>query len=232
MISLRRIAENFIALFYPRLCLACEATLEGNEEVLCAGCMHTLPETRFFEETEQPVMELFAGRLRLEQAASLLFFEKGSKYRNIIYQLKYKGKKEAGLYLGKLIGSRIKEKSNVNIDCVVPVPLHKSKQRRRGYNQSALLAEGVAAVLKVPVVEDVLFRKKQTSTQTRKGRFERWQNVENRFGTKKKDKLESKHVLLVDDVLTTGATLEAAGSVLLEIEGLRLSVATAAYANS
>ncbi|MBN1950848.1 MAG: ComF family protein [Bacteroidales bacterium] len=232
MIRLKNIAADFVSLFYPKLCLACQSALQGNEHILCTSCMNSLPETSYFRDTQQPVMELFNGRLKLEHAGSLLFFEKGSKYRNLIYQLKYKGKKEAGIFLGKLMGARILESRSGSIDCIVPVPLHKSRLRRRGYNQSAILAAGISPMLNIPVVEDVLIRKKHTATQTRKGRFERWQNVEDRFECRKASTLENKHVLLVDDVVTTGATLEAAGSCLLAIPGLTLSVATAAYASS
>ena len=177
-------------------------------------------------------MELFYGRLQLCSAMSLLFFDKGSKYRRLIYQLKYQGKKEAGIFLGKLMGSRIKESSRDLPDYIIPVPLHKSKLRRRGFNQSAVLASGMARVLEIPVLENALIRRQPSTTQTRKGRYERWQNVEGIFTCNTKYDLTNQHVLLVDDVVNTGTTLEAAEMRLLETEGLLFSVATAAYAHS
>lgn len=162
---------------------------------------------------------------------SLLFFDKGSKYRKIIYQLKYQGKTEAGIFLGKLMGSRILEGIAKDIDYIIPVPLHKSKLRRRGFNQSAILARGVAQVLEIPVLENALVRKHFSTTQTRKSRFERWQNVEGIFECATGQSLENKHILLIDDVVTTGATLEAAGACILKIQGTTLSLATAAYTN-
>jgi ComF family protein len=194
--------------------------------------MLSLPETHFHTSSEHPVRDLFDGRLRIQYATSLLFYDKGSIYRRLLYQLKYKGKKEAGYFLGRLLGSRI-QKSNLKIpDYIIPVPLHPSKQRRRGYNQSAILARGVSEILGIPVLENTLKRTSHTQTQTQKGRFERWQNVEAVFECREVQKLKNKHVLLIDDVVTTGATLEAAGSRLLEIEGLTLSLATAAYTSS
>lgn len=226
---LKKYINSFIYLFYPRICVTCGSTLQGNENIICAWCMHSLPETGFHLSHNNPVMELFYGRIKLTRALSLLFFDKGSKYRQLIYQLKYKGRKEAGIFLGKMIGSRINESDIDKIGLIVPVPLHKSKLRRRGFNQSAVLAEGISLVLKVPVLPDALIRKVITSTQTRKGRFERWENVEGIFECKHPDRLEGKHVLLIDDVVTTGATLEAAAIPLLKIKGTHVSIATAAY---
>jgi ComF family protein len=193
--------------------------------------MHDLPETHFHKASHNPVQELFYGRLELRLAFALLFFDKGSKYRKLIYQLKYKGKKEAGTFLGKLIGSRLHEIACDKIDGIIPVPLHKIKKRRRGYNQSLLIAEGVSSVIERPVFENVLHRKIHTTTQTRKERFDRWKNVEDIFYCSQPDKLKGKHILLIDDVVTTGSTLEAAGSVLQEINGTSVSIATAAYAS-
>jgi ComF family protein len=226
----RSYIESFIALFFPRLCLTCDTPLQGNDTVICAQCMLSLPETGFHTTTDQPVMDLFNGRIRIRHAMALLFFDKGSKYRRLIYQLKYNGRKEAGLFLGKLMGSRIRESIMPAVDYIIPVPLHRTKLRRRGFNQSAVLAQGISSVIGAPVIENALVRRSFSSTQTRKGRFERWQNVEGIFECRNTNQLCNKHLLLVDDVVTTGATLEAAGSILLEIEGSELSVAAAAYA--
>jgi ComF family protein len=221
--------SDFVALFFPKTCLICESAISGNEKVLCTTCRTSLPETGFHLRGKNPVEELFYGRLLIEKAMSLLFFDRGSKYRRLLYQLKYKGRKEAGIFLGQLLGSRLKESNMLPVDIIVPVPLHPARLRRRGFNQSQIIAEGIASVLNTPVSDKALVRSKYTLTQTRKGRFERWQNVEGIFRCPDPKKVESKHVLLVDDVVTTGSTLEAAGSALLKFEGVRLSVATAAY---
>lgn len=194
--------------------------------------MHSLPETGYQLGKRSLVEEMFYGRLPVKGAMALLFFDKGSKYRRLLYELKYHNRKENGIFLGKLIGSRIKESDYDGIDIIIPIPLHKAKLRKRGFNQSAVIANGIASILNIPVIEEVLFRKKFSATQTRKGRYERWKNVESIFSFRNTHLIENKHILLVDDVITTGATLEAAGSCLLKIPGTTLSVATAAYAST
>jgi ComF family protein len=224
--------ESFFSLFFPRICLTCQSVLSGNETVLCTSCRASLPETDYHLPGKNPVEELFYGRLKLEKALALLFFDKGSKYRKLLHQLKYKGRKEAGIFLGHLLGSRIKVSNMPQIDFILPVPLHPARLRRRGYNQSRIIAEGIAEVLNVPVNDKALKRIHYTSTQTRRGRYERWQNVEGIFNCPDPLLVESKHILLVDDVITTGSTLEAAGTPLLKCKNVRISVAAAAYASN
>jgi ComF family protein len=194
--------------------------------------MHSLPETGYHIGERNPVEELFYGRIPVEHAMALLFFNKGSRYRRLIYQLKYQERKENGIFLGKLIGSRLQDSHFGTIDCIIPVPLHRTKLRRRGYNQSAIISQGISQVLNVPVIENALYRRSFTATQTRKGRYERWKNVEGIFECRNPDLIKNKRILLVDDVVTTGATLEAAGSCLLEIEGVRLLLSAAAYSTT
>jgi ComF family protein len=222
--------DSFIALFYPRICLTCDAVLNLNEELLCTSCRILLPETGYHLKGNNPVEELLTGRLKVEKALSLLFFDKGSRYKKIIHHLKYKGRKEAGIFLGQMLGSRIDICDMPPIDLIVPIPLHPAKLRRRGYNQSAIIAYGIADILDKPVDEKTLQRVKYTSTQTRIGRYARWQNVEGMFRCTNPSSIEGKHILLVDDVVTTGSTLEAAGSTLLLTKNVKISVATAAYA--
>ncbi len=228
----RKYTGDFISLFYPATCAACGAILPGRKQVLCTWCMHSLPETGYHRGESNPVEELFYGRILVEHATALLFFNKESKYNRLLYQLKYQGRKEIGTFLGKLLGSRIKEGKFDTIDIIIPIPLHKAKFRRRGFNQSAIIAEGISDILNKPVAGKVLYRKIFTATQTRKGRYDRWKNVVGIFESRNTHEIENKHILLVDDVVTTGATLEAAGSCLLKIPGIRLSVATAAYASN
>jgi len=194
--------------------------------------MHSLPETGYCIGEKNPVAELFYGRLNIEGAMALLFFDKGSKYRQLLYQLKYRDRREVGSFLGKLIGSRIQKSGFNSFDMIIPVPLHKAKFRRRGYNQSTIIANGISDILKKPVNEGILIRKIYTPTQTRRGRYDRWKNVEGIFDCSNTQLLENKHVLLVDDVVTTGSTMEAAGSCLLKIPGLKLSVTAAAYSSN
>jgi ComF family protein len=176
-------------------------------------------------------MEIFDGRLPLVSATSFLFFSKGGGTQQLIHKLKYKGHQEIGIHLGKLFGSQLNDSLLFNTaDVIIPVPLHPKKEHKRGYNQSLIISEGMASRMNARVFPDVLFRKTHTTSQTRKTRYERWENVKNTFEIKKGTRLEGKHVILVDDVITTGATLEACGSTLLEIPGIRLSIASLAYA--
>lgn len=209
--------------------MACNASLIGNEDILCTTCRLALPETNFHHVAGNPVEKIFWGRIPVEHATSLLFFDKGSKYRHMLHQLKYKGKSEVGIFLGKLLGTRLLETDMNCIDLIVPIPLHPVKLNKRGFNQSEQIAKGVADVMKKPVVKNSLKRIKHSSSQTFKGRYDRWKNTEGIFDVKEPELLINKHILLIDDVVTTGATLEAAGSSILKIEGTRLSIATIAY---
>jgi ComF family protein len=229
--KLRKYLEGLISLVYPKLCLVCGSTLMGNEGVICTFCRNSLPLTNFHKSKGNPVEQLFWGRLPVENATALLFFDKGSTYRNLIHQLKYNGRKDSGLFLGKLLGSVLQESPFKSIDCIVPVPLHRAKLRRRGFNQSHVIATGMSEIMGKRVYPDILRRKMYTPSQTLRKRYERWENVEGVFECIHPEKIMKKHVLLVDDVITTGATTEAAGSVLCEIEGTRISIAATAIAH-
>jgi len=227
----RKYFDGFITLFYPRICVVCGNVLTGHTGILCVTCMASLPETGYHLCRNNPVEQLFYGRLPVEKAATLLFFDKGSRYRSLLYQLKYHGRTEIGTFLGKLIGSRLSEAGDADYDVILPIPLHHKRLRKRGYNQSALIAKGMAEILKIPVREDLLTRKILNPTQTRKGRYQRWENVEGIFECTDDHYLLNRHVLVVDDVITTGSTIEAAGSCLAGIEGIRISVAAGAFAS-
>ncbi len=222
---------DLATLFFPKNCAVCGKALHRQEEVLCTSCYYKLPVTRFEQHAENPVKEIFYGRLPIEAATSFLFFSKGGATQQLIHKLKYKGRREVGTYLGELFGNSLNQSPLFqNIDVIIPVPLHAKKEHKRGYNQSLLLAEGMASRMKAGVMPHVLFRTTFSSTQTRKSRYERWKNVKDIFEINKGHHLEGKHVLLVDDVITTGATLEACGKTLLAIPGLKLSLASLAYA--
>jgi len=223
--------SDLTGLFFPKSCAVCGKSLHRQEEILCTSCFYKLPRTNFQNEAENPVLEIFTGRLPLVSATSFLFFSKGGETQQLIHKLKYDGRKEIGVYLGKLFGNQLNNSTLFNTaNVLIPVPLHPKKEHKRGYNQSKMIADGIASRMKVQVLSEVVFRKTHTSTQTRKSRYERWENVKDIFEIKNGQCLEGKHVILVDDVITTGATLEACGNKLLEIPGIQLSIASLAYA--
>jgi ComF family protein len=205
--------------------------MNPHEHVLCTSCVYHLPRTNYWKEQGNPVEQIFWGRVRLEHACAFFFFSKGSRYRKLLHQLKYHGKKEIGVELGRRFGLELKEATLYQtVDCVVPVPLHPKKQRKRGYNQSEQIAAGITGITGWALDTESVIRNHYTDTQTRKSRMDRWENVSDVFTVRYPERLRGKHVLLIDDVVTTGATIEACTTRLLEIEGCRVSVATLAYA--
>ena len=225
--------DDLISLVYPRICLACGNSLVKSEQVICTSCNFHLPKTNFHLERENMVSKLFWGRVNIQNAASYYYFQKGSKIQHLIHQLKYNNRKEVGIYIGKQYGAELKNSQLFgNIDLIIPVPLHKKKLKRRGYNQSDIFAEGLADSLNVKVYKDILFRAVDTDSQTRKSKFSRWENVKEIFQINNKDILKGQHILLADDVVTTGATIEACATTLLEIPDTKVSVVTIACANS
>ena len=225
------IVHDFISLIYPRICCGCGITLMRREAVICTWCLHHLPRTGFHLDDDNPVSRMFWGRAHIEMAASFLYFHKGSRVQHLIHQLKYKSKTEIGIRLGELYGHElIKSPLFAGISVIIPVPLHPRKKRKRGYNQSEVIARGISSVLKVPVDTKSLIRKTYTETQTRKTRFKRWENVKEVFVINNPGQIRGKHILLVDDVITTGATLEACANRVLEAEGTRVSIASVACA--
>ena len=223
--------SDFWFLLFPKNCEACGRALSRGEEVLCFDCLYELPRTNFCKELDNPVMQLFEGRIKLERATALFSFQKGSRFRKLLHSLKYHHKPEIGVLLGKELGAEMLSSGNFSdIDYIIPVPLHLNREKKRGYNQSERIASGISAVTKIPVLTGVLVRNTDTKTQTKMNKEERWQNVSGKFVLADSEILKGKHVLLVDDVVTTGATTESCGTVLLSVEGLRLSIAVLARA--
>lgn len=221
---------DMIGLIYPRICMACEAPLLKHEENLCTFCIFSLPKTNFHTLNDNPVSRLFWAKAEIEAASSYYNFEKGSNVQHLIHRFKYKGFKEIGVEVGKHYGTELKNFVPYNtVDVIVPVPLHRSKQRKRGYNQSEFFATGLSHAMKVPVDFTSLYRAKATDTQTKKSRFARFENVEAIFQLKENHALSGKHILLVDDVVTTGSTLEACCQT-LKAAGNKISLTTMAYA--
>ena len=223
--------EALSHLFFPHICYGCGSDLLSQEMILCLRCRNGLPDTDFAKFENNPIEKIFWGRLQVSAAFSQYYFTKDSLIQTLIHQLKYKGKKEVGTDLGKMMGHSLLQSSRFsNIDAVIPLPLFPDKEKKRGYNQATMLCEGISEKTKVPILYDAIKRVRFTETQTRKSRMERWQNVEGVFEVSDHQKLTGKNILLVDDVITTGATLEACGNIISAIPGVSVFVATLAYA--
>lgn len=223
--------DDLLSLLFPNLCCGCKTYLYKGENLLCTKCLYHLPYTDHHLHAENLAARQLWGRLPCHAVMALLYFKKGSRTQHIIHSLKYKGRQDLGTRLGCMIGEKLLlNDAYKNIDLIIPVPLHHSKERSRGYNQSTCIAEGIAAILRVPVNTSSLLRKKRTGTQTKKGRYSRAENMHTVFSTANTTAISGKHILLVDDVMTTGATLEACGIVLLAANITKLSIATVAFA--
>lgn len=223
--------DDFFSLLFPRICSACGNSLWKNEETICLSCDYHLPRTNFQLSLENPVSRLFWGRVKLESAAAYLYFNKGNKVQRLIHQLKYKGRRDIGICLGRQYGIYLRHAPLFkDIQLIVPLPLHMKKLMQRGYNQSEQFAIGLGETMGIPVLSHVINRRKETETQTKKSRFRRWQNVAEVFEVTDPGPLKMKHILLVDDVITTGATLESCIHSLSSVNGIRISVAAIAVA--
>lgn len=221
--------HGLLDILYPRVCHVCEKVLPGEQKVLCSRCLHDLPVADFHLEQKNPVEQIFYGRIPVENATALLLFEKKGMVQKLIHNLKYRGHEEIGSFFGKWLGEELKQhQSYSGISAVIPVPLHKKKLKKRGYNQVAKFAAEIAAALEVPYIDDSLLKLTSTQTQTIKSRFARWGNIEETFSVRKPARLNGAHILLVDDLVTTGATLEACAHALLQIPGTKVSFATMA----
>jgi len=230
---IKNIFSDTIHLFYPHLCPGCGSDAMQKESLICLSCIVNLPETNFALLKNNPVEKIFWGRLPLTTAHSQFYFTKEEVVQQLIHELKYKGNTAIGFYLGEMMGNTLLSSGRfTDIDVLVPLPLYPDKERKRGYNQATVICNGIAAAMNIPVMKDNIVRKKATGTQTRKRRTERWQNVEDSFAVNNPAQLAGKHILLVDDVITTGATLEACGNIIMKTPGVKLSIASLALAGN
>ena len=222
--------SNIKTLFYPKQCMGCGNDTLPDEEELCSACFAHLPFTGFEAQPDNMVAKLFWGRVSLHHAYSVFYFNKGLVLQRLIHALKYKDKTEVGVYLGNLAALAV-QKVDDTPDYLVPVPLHPHKLRKRGYNQCHFICKGISEITGIPLEETNVVKAIATETQTNKNRIHRWQNVEGSFSVADNGLLNNKHILLVDDVITTGATIEACVTELLKIPGIKITVASLAMAD-
>jgi len=222
----------FGSLFFPHLCAGCGNNTLARDEAICHRCIAHLPATGFAKQTGNPIEKLFWGRIPVAAACSQFYFTRSSTMQQILHALKYKGNKEAGIVSGRLLGYSLLESGRFdNIDAILPLPLYPEKERKRGYNQATVIAKGIQDIIKIPIISNAVARDRFTSTQTKKNRVERWANVSGVFSLQNPEALCNKNILLTDDVVTTGSSLEACGQIICEAGIRNLFIATLAFAD-
>ncbi|MFV0419031.1 MAG: ComF family protein [Dysgonomonas sp.] len=222
---MRNIFHDFLSLFFPDLCVVCRQRLNEGELHICTDCLLLLPKTNYHLQPDNRLEQFFAGRIPFEHIAAFAYFVKGGSIQQIIHELKYNNNPEIGYYIGQLCGENIKDSRFISsIDLLVPVPLHPKRQKQRGYNQSLEICKGISDITGVIVDSDTLIRTVNNPSQTKNSRFDRWQNVEDIFSITNQTIFNNKHILLVDDVITTGSTLESCAKEILKCEGCKVSI--------
>lgn len=231
MMPLKQLFTDVWSLLFPNLCNACNIGLVNGEKAICLHCLNSLPYTDFHLNPNNPLAKQLWLRFPFNAAMAMLYFKKGGKVQQLIHNLKYQGKTEVGHFLGKLLAQRlIQQPAYQHIDCIIPIPLHKKKEKQRGYNQCQYIAEGIAEVSQQKIMLNNLVRQQITDTQTRKSRFKRYENMTQAFQVLQPKALHHRNVLLIDDVMTTGATIEACAQVLWQSNIKSLNIACLAYA--
>ena len=229
MNAIGRYAQDFFSLFFPELCSGCGKNLFKNEDAICLDCIYNLPYTNFHKHADNRVARQLYGRIPFQFSSAFVYFQKGSRVQSLMHNLKYNNKPEVAFRLGEMYGIELQDTAaHHNLHTIIPVPLHPARQKKRGYNQSEYFANGLSQSLKIPVSTN-LKRSVFTDTQTKKTRFVRYENMKDVFSVEKEALLENHHILLVDDVVTTGATLEACANRLLKIKGVQISIASIAF---
>lgn len=222
---MRSVFRDFLSLFFPDLCVVCGQRLNEGEQHICTDCLLLLPKTNFHLQTDNRLEQFFAGRIPFERIAAFAYFVKGGSIQQIIHELKYKNNPEIGYFIGQLCGEAIKDSEFISsIDLLIPIPLHPKRQKQRGYNQSLEICRGISDIAKVPVDNYTLIRTVNNPSQTKNSRFDRWKNVEDIFSITNETVFQNKHILLVDDVITTGSTLESCAKEILKCEDSKISI--------
>ena len=222
---------SYVHLFFPRQCAVCGSSLQEGEEGICIRCNMNMPRTNYHLREDNSVERMFWGKIPLERGTSFFYYHKGSDFRHILHQLKYGGRKDLGEIMGRFMAAELAATGFFRgIDVIIPVPLHPRKQKLRGYNQSECIARGVSAVTGIPIDVSSVLRRRHTETQTRKSAYERWENVDGIFLLRYPERFVGKHILIVDDVLTTGATTTACADALKDVGGVHVSILTLAVA--
>lgn len=225
MAIMMRLFNNLINLFFPDLCVVCNSKLHESEQHICMECLLLLPKTNFHKQPENRLEQFFAGRIPFQRAAAYAYFVKNGSIQHIIHDLKYKHNPAIGRYIGELCGENIKDSEFISaIDLLVPVPLHPKREKQRGYNQSLEICKGIATITGIPINSTTLIRKINNQSQTKNSRFDRWKNVEEIFAITNPGSFVGKHILLVDDVITTGSTLESGAKEILKCDGAKVSI--------
>nr|WP_299340210.1 ComF family protein [Allomuricauda sp.] len=225
-----KIINDINNILLPIVCFGCNVRLSRGENILCTVCRHELPLTDHNFTDENAIDQLFYGRIPLRKGASFVFFAKDGIVKNLLHHLKYKNHEEIGSFFGDWYGSLLKSDIGLkSVDVVVPVPLHPKKEKKRGYNQVKLFAQRLAHHLKVDLKTDLLVKSVNTKTQTKKDRQLRWLGNQAIFQANASDSIPYKHILLVDDVITTGATVEACATELFKLGDITVSVASIAF---
>ena len=213
--------------FFVDICISCKTKLLKQEKHICLNCLYNLPRTNNHLKTNNSAEQLLAGKFPFEQAATFCKFNKGGILQPLIHDLKYKQNKEIGIILGRLFGKELMQSGFLEtVDLLVPVPLHPQKIKKRGYNQAEIIARGISQSTNIPISTNNLIRIINNPTQTKLSKTQRWENVKGIFGVNNPEKFKNKHIFLIDDIITTGSTLEACAITITEIEGIKISIAT------
>ena len=217
--------REFSALFFPQICVICNDKLLAQEKIICLTCLYKLPKTNNFKEPDNALEQLMAGRIPFERIAAFCIFSKKGTIAPLIHHLKYRNRDDIGILLGEMYGEELFGSEFLQpIDLIVPVPLHPKKRKQRGYNQAEIIAKGLSKATSIPISADNLIRTIHNPTQTKFDKTRRWENVKDIFDIKNPEAFENKHILLVDDVITTGSTLEGCGAALQKCSDLKISV--------
>lgn len=222
---MKNILHNFLGLFFPHLCVVCNERLIDGEQHICTDCLLLIPQTNFHLHPDNRLEQFFAGRIPFQRIAAYAYFVKDGSIQKIIHELKYKQNPEIGQFIGKLCGENIKNSDFIRgIDLLVPVPLHPKREKERGYNQSLEICKGISEITSIAIDSNTLIRKINNPSQTKNARFDRWKNVEDIFSLQNKSTFDNKHILLIDDVITTGSTLESCAKEILKAGNTKVSI--------